>query len=181
MSGIEIIIIGFFLIIFFSIDMFIVFKVTGSISMIVGSSIFVLIGALLIYAGIVEEIIKKKINEHGIKCYGIVKRVLPTGEYSGDKEGGREIVQIVNPNTNLIEDIRNIIDYGRQKSPTNTYVLCKYYEKKIIILENLAAIEVPEKIKNLLIPAPKRKFESLEFSPDGNTVTIDGVEYEKIS
>lgn len=50
-----------------------------------------------------------------------------------------------------------------------------------MIQENLAPIEVPENIRALLIPAPKRKFDNLEFSQDGNTVTIDGIEYEKIS
>ena len=144
-------------------------------------AIFTITGGLLIFAGIAEKKLKKNINGHGFKCYGIVKRLMQNGEYSGDKEGGSTIVQIFNPNTNQIEDKKNIIDYGGQKSPTNTYVLCKCYKDSIMIQENLAPIEVPENIRTLLIPAPKRKFENLEFSQDGNTVTIDGIEYEKIS
>ena len=144
-------------------------------------AIFTITGGLLIFAGIAEKKLKKNINEHGFKCYGIVKRLMQNGEYSSDKEGGNIIVQIVNPNTNQIEDIKYYFDYNSQKTPTNTYVLCKCYKEHIIIQENLAPIEVPENIRALLIPAPKRKFENLEFSQDGNTVTIDGIEYEKIS
>ena len=143
--------------------------------------IFSFLGILLIVAGIAEIITRKNINEHGFKCYGIVKRLMQNGEYSSDKEGGNIIVQIVNPNTNQIEDIKYYFDYNSQKTPTNTYVLCKCYKEHIIIQENLAPIEVPENIRALLIPAPKRKFENLEFSQEGNTVTIDGIEYEKIS
>ena len=146
--------------------------------------LFEFIGLYLLIIGLKTIIKDKKTKKYGTQCYGIVRDIQHTGSYSNENPEYKAVVDIVNPKTNQIEKIEEIIGFDNSKYPINSYVLCKFYEGDVnferVIFEN----EVPGGIKRILVRNAQQKhpeYMDLEFSPDKEFVTIDGVKYKKIS
>ena len=143
--------------------------------------IFEFIGLYFLISGIKKIIKDKKTKKHGIQCYGIISEIQETGSYVNGSPEYKAILNIVNPETNQMETIEEIIGFHYNKYPINSYVLCKYYEGDINIEKIASEYEVPEYIKEYLVPVQQEpNYSNLEFSSDREYVTIDGIKYKKI-
>lgn len=142
-------------------------------------ALFEVIGLYLIISGLRQIIKDRKTKKYGIPCYGIVRDIQTTGSSVNDRPEYKAILDFVNPETNQLETIEEIIGFDDNKYPINSYVLCKYY-KGDINLENLVSEnETPGYIKEQLVPKQVPNNTNLEFSADREYVTIDGVQYKK--
>ena len=143
--------------------------------------IFAVIGLSMLISGLKKIIKNIKTKKHGIKCYGIVSGIRNTGSYANGNPEYKAILNIVNPETNQLETIEEIIGFDYNKYPINSYVLCKYYQGDINFENLISGDEIPGDIKKYLVPTQQEpSYFNLEFSDDREYVTIDGVQYKKI-
>lgn len=144
--------------------------------------VFEVVGLYMLISGLRKIVKDKKTKRNGIKCYAIVSDIQTTGSYVNDKPEYKATLNFVNPETNQLETIEEIIGFNYNKYPINSYVLCKYYQGDIN-LENLVfENEIPGDIKKHLVPNQQMtNYSNLEFSVDREYVTIDGVQYKKIN
>ena len=149
--------------------------------------IFEAVGIFLLTSGIKEIIRDKKTKKYGKMCYGIVRDIQNTGSYVNGNPEYQAVVEVKNPETSQIEKITEIIGFDRDKYPINSYVQCKYYEGDINIEKLASEYEVPIDITREILPIEQTSqvqqpnYMNLEFSPDREYVTIDGVQYKKVS
>ena len=144
--------------------------------------LFEAIGLYMLISGLRKIIKDIKTKMHGIKCYGIVSDIQVTGSYVNGKPEYKVILDFVNPETNQLETIEEIIGFNYNKYPIDSYVQCKYYQGDINLEDRVSENEIPEEIKKYLVSGQQEPNDSnLEFSADREYVTIDGVQYKKIS
>lgn len=142
--------------------------------------LFEVIGLYMIISGLRKVIKDRKTKNHGINCYGIVRDIKTTGASVNDQPEYRAILDFVNPETNQLETIEEIIGFDDSKYPIDSYVLCKYYQGDINIENLVSENEIPGGIKEYLAPSRQASnYSNLEFSADREYVTIDGVKYKK--
>ena len=163
-------------------------------------SVFIIIGIVLITKGAKKIIKDRKTSKYGIPCYCIVRNILNTGTYVNGHPEFKVIVDVVNPNTNQIEELEEIIGFNSNKYPINSYLACKYYEGDINIDRIASDNEVSDSYKRLLVqsqntvnnsyPQPGNMgygtgfnpgYTDISFSSDREYVTIDGVTYKKVN
>ena len=143
--------------------------------------IFEAIGLYMIISGLRKIIKDGKTKIHGVECYGIVDDIKPTGSYVNDRPEYKAIVNFINPETNKLETIEEIIGFYYDKYPVDSYVLCKYYKGDINFEKIVYDNEIPEEIKKYLVPSPKTSDHyDFEFSDDKEYVTINGIEYKRV-
>lgn len=143
--------------------------------------LFEVIGVFMIIRGLRKIIKDKKTKKHGINCYGIVNDIKVTGSYVNGNPEYKAIIEFVNPETNQLGSIEEIIGFDHNKYPINSYVLCKYYQGDINFENIVPENEIPGDIKKYLVPKQQvPNYFNLEFSDDREYVTIDGVKYKKI-
>ena len=142
--------------------------------------VFEVIGLYMLISGLRQIIKDRKTKKHGIKCYGIVRDIQTTGSYVNDKPEYKAILDFVNPETNQLETIEEILGFDYNKYPIDSYVLCKYYQGDINLENLVSENEIPGDIKKHLVPSQQMpNYTNLEFSADKEYVTIDGVQYKK--
>lgn len=142
---------------------------------------FEFVGLILIISGLKKIIKDSNTKKYGVRCYGIVNDIKPTGSYVNNKPEYKAILQIVNPETHHPEKIDEIIGLDYEKFPINSYVLCKYYQGDINIEKIISENEVPNDLVAYLTPTQQDipKYFDLEMSSDREYVTIDGVKYKR--
>ena len=154
-------------------------------------SIFLIVGVVLIVKGAKKVIKDSKTKKYGVPCYGIVQNISQTGAYVNERPEYKAILDIVNPNTNQIESIEEIVGFNYNKYPIGSYVYCKYYEGDINIENNIGINELPGSYKDMLKPINYTSnasntynnsmgYTDIVFSDDREYVTIDGVKYRKV-
>lgn len=142
--------------------------------------LFELIGLFLLISGLKKIIKDKKTKKYGIQCYGIIREINETGSYINNNPEYKALLQFVNPETYQVENIEEIIGLDYYKYSVNSYILCKYYQGDINLEKQVSDNEIPGDIKKRLDSLQKKINSSdLEFSSDGEYVTIDGVQYKK--
>lgn len=143
--------------------------------------LFEFIGLYLLVSGLKKIIKDKKTKKYGIQCYGIIREIQETGASVNDNPEYKAILHFLNPETNQIETIEEIIGLDYNKYPINSYILCKYYQGDINLENLISENEVPGAIKKYLVPAQQvSNYSNLEFSSDKEHVIIDGVKYKKM-
>lgn len=143
--------------------------------------LFEVIGLYMLISGLRKIIKDRKTKNHGIKCYGIVSDIQTTGSYVNGNPEYKAILDFVNPETNQLETIEEIIGFDYNEYPIDSYVLCKYYQGDINLENLVSENEIPGDIKKYLVTSQQvPNYSNLEFSADREYVTIDGVQYKKI-
>lgn len=139
------------------------------------------IGLYVLIRGLKKIIKDRKTKMYGAECYGKISEIQTTGAYANGKPEYKAILYFVNPETYRLETIEEIIGFNYNKYPIDSYVLCQYYQGDINLEKIVYENEIPENIKNILIPnqyIPNNH--NLKFSDDREYVIIDGVKYKKI-
>ena len=153
------------------------FALTGPFILIL---LFDVIGAYLIISGGVIIISNIKTKRKGVQCYGVVRGINAKYQVVGDRMEYKAIIQIVNPETNQLEDFEENIGSDCDKYPVYSGVLCKYYQGDVNIIKKIDISEIPDKVKKrLIIMQGNLNNGKVEFSPDGEYVTINGIKYKK--
>lgn len=143
--------------------------------------LFESIGFYMLISGLKKIVKDNKTKRYGMQCYGIISEIRETGSYVNNNPEYKATLYILNPETNQVETIEEIIGFDYNKYPINSYVLCKYYQGDINLENIISENEVPGGIKTYLVSAQKvLNYSSIEFSSDKEYVTIDGVQYKKI-
>jgi len=150
-------------------------------------SVFLIIGIVLIVKGAKQVIKDIKTKKYGIPCYGIVQNLQLTGSYINEQPEYKAILDIINPNTNQLEKVEEIVGLNPNKYPIGSYVQCKYYEGDINFERIVNPNEVSSSFREILKPNNYNNglntgsgFTDLEFSEDREYVTIDGVKYKRV-
>lgn len=73
--------------------------------------VFEVIGLYMLISGLRQIIKDRKTKKHGIICYGIVSDIQTTGSYVNGKPEYKAILDFVNPETNQLETIEEIIGF----------------------------------------------------------------------
>ena len=142
--------------------------------------VFEAIGLYMLIRGLRKIIKDEKTKKYGIPCYGIVNDIQGTGAYLNGKPEYKAVLNFVNPETNQVETIEEIIGFDYNKYPINSYIIGKYYQGDINIENLVSENEIPGDIKKYLVSNQNLfNYSSLEFSEDKEYVTIDGVQYKK--
>lgn len=143
--------------------------------------LFEFIGLYMLINGLKKVIKDNKTEKHGMQCYGIIRAIRETGAYVNNNPEYKAILHILNPETNQIETVEEVIGFDCDEYPINSYVLCKYYQGDVNFEDIISENEVPGGIQTCLRPVQqKSNHSSIEFSPDKEHVTIDGIQYKKI-
>ena len=143
--------------------------------------LFEVIGLYLLISGLRKLIKDWKTKNQGIQCYGIVRDIQVTGSYVNDKPEYKAVLDFVNPETNQLETIEEIIGFNYNKYPINSYILCKYYQGDINLENLISENEISGDIKSCLVPNQQvPNYSNIEFSADKEYVTIDGVKYKRV-
>ena len=151
-------------------------------------AVFLIVGIYLIVKGARQVIRDSKTKKYGIPCYGIVQNIKPTGVSINEQPEFKALLDIINPNTNQVENIEEVVGLNPNKYPIGSYVLCKYYEGDINFERIVQPSEISSSYRELLkpvnytsgVPNEFMSYTNLEFSPDREYVTIDGVKYKKV-
>lgn len=142
--------------------------------------VFELIGLCLMISGLKKVIKDKKTKRFGLLCYGIIHDIQETGAYVNNNPEYKVIMNVVNPETRQLQILEEVIGFNYDKYPINSYILCKYWQGDINLEKIISENEVPGDIKINLVPTPQvPNYSNLEFSPDREYVTIDGIQYKK--
>ncbi len=142
--------------------------------------VFDAIALYLIISGGKTVIQNIKTEKNGVQCYGVVREIKTTDFAVNDNPEYKATIQIVNPETNQLEDFEEVIGFNYKKYSVNSIVLCKYYQGDVNIIKKIDINEIPEETKKrLIIISNFSNSENVVFSPDGEYVTIDGVKYKK--
>ncbi|MBR1939521.1 hypothetical protein IJ847_02200 [Candidatus Saccharibacteria bacterium] len=153
--------------------------ITMNIVPLVTFAVFDLVGLVLMIFGLKKIIKDRKTEKYGLQCYGIVRRIEPTGASVNDNPEFKAVIDIVNPETMQVETVEEVIGFDHNKYPTNSYLLCKYYQGDINIKSIVSDSEVPESARQYLPVAEQGAGQNVEYSSDGEFVSIDGVLYRK--
>lgn len=116
-------------------------------------AIFVLfeyVGIYVLTRGLKTVIKDIKTKKYGIECYGIVSNIKPTGARANNNPEFKAIIDFINPETNEVDTLEEIIGFNYNKYPVYTYVLCKYYQGDINIEHSIPEDEVPSDIKKYI-------------------------------
>ena len=145
--------------------------------------LFVGVGIFLIVKGARKVIKDSKTKKYGLPCYGVIRNVQQTGAYINEQPEYKAILDIINPNTNTVEQIEEIIGFDYNKFPIGSFVMCKYYEGDINFEHKIEPGEVPSSFRDVLKPATYKSeigYNDIVFSDDREYVSIDGVKYKRI-
>lgn len=142
--------------------------------------LFEVVGLYMLISGLRKIIKDRKTKKYGIECYGIVRDIQATGTFVNGNPEYKAILNFVNPETNQLETIEEIIGFDSNKYPIDSYVLCKYYQSDINLENIVSENEISVDIKKYLAPSQHvPNYCNLEFSDDREYVIIDGVKYKK--
>jgi len=109
-------------------------------------------GIFAIIEGIYLPIINNKINKYGIPTYGIIK----SSFYMSEPPESLATIEVINPETNEIVKTKAYYEHKKYKDiPNNTYILCKYYKKHIVIDSIVSSDEISDSYKEILKPNNK--------------------------
>lgn len=145
--------------------------------------VFIIIGIVLIVKGAKKVIKDSKTKKYGIPCYGIIQNLQRTGAYVNEQPEYKAILDVINPNTNMVEKIEEIVGFNYNKFPIGSFVICKYYEGDINFEHKIEPSDVPSSYKEILKPVTYKSeisYNDIVFSEDREYVTIDGVKYKKV-
>lgn len=142
-------------------------------------SIPLLVGFIILINALMRYIKNKRTKDYGEECYGIITDIVGTGMTVNGESQLKPIIKFINPETNQLETCECIVGYDPGEYPMASYVQCKYL-KGTITIENIIFEEnIPENIREYIV-RDYVESSKIEFSPDREYVTIDGVEYKKI-
>ena len=113
-------------------------------------ALFELIGLYLMFKGLRQVIHDFKTKKYGIECYGLISDIRPTGARVNNNPEFKAIIDFVNPETNEVETLEEIIGFNYNKYPVYTYVLCKYYQGDLNIEHRVSDNEVPDYIRRYI-------------------------------
>ena len=134
----------------------------------------------MIISGLKKIIGDKKTKKYGLQCYGIVIAIQESGTYVNGNPEYKAILDFLNPETHQVQTLEEIVGFNYNKYPINSYVSCKYYQWDINLDNIVSENEIPVDIKKHLAPVPQApNYSSIEFSHDGEYVTIDWIQYKK--
>ena len=145
--------------------------------------LFVGVGIFLIVKGARKVIKDSKTKKYGIPCYGVIQNLQQTGAYINEQPEYKAILDVVNPNTNTVEQIEEIVGFNYNKFPIGSFVICKYYEGDINFEHKIEPSDVPSSYREVLKPVTYKSeigYSDIVFSDDREYVTIDGVKYKKV-
>ncbi len=145
--------------------------------------VFITIGIVLIVKGAKKVIKDSKTKKYGIPCYGIIQNLQRTGAYVNEQPEYKAILDVINPNTNMVEKIEEIVGFNYNKFPIGSFVICKYYEGDINFEHKIEPSDVPSSYKEILKPVTYKSeidYNDIVFSENREYVTIDGVKYKRI-
>ena len=77
--------------------------------------VFELIGLYMLISGLIKIIKNIRTKKHGIKCYGIVTDIQPTGSYVNGNPEYKAEVDFINPETNQLDTIEEIVGFNYDK------------------------------------------------------------------
>ena len=146
-------------------------------------TVFFIIGIVMIVQGIRKIIKDSKTKKLGIPCYGVIQKLQPTGTYINEQPEYKAVLDVINPNTNQLERIEEVVGFSYYKFPIGSYVMCKYYNGDINFENKIEPGEVPGNYKDKLKPIDYETdfgCPNFEFSEDREYVTIDGVKYKRV-
>ena len=146
-------------------------------------TVFFIIGIVIIVSGVKKLIKDSKTKKFGIPCYGRIQNLQPTGTYVNEQPEYKAILDVINPNTNQVERIEEVVGFNYYKFPIGSFVMCKYYNGDINFENKIEPGEVPGNYKDKLKPIDYETdfgCPNFEFSEDREYVTIDGVKYKRV-
>ncbi len=112
--------------------------------------LFEVVGIILLVSGAKQVIKDKKTSKYGIQCYGIVREVLPTGSYVNNRPEYKAVIEFVNPESQQVQTLEEIVGFDYNKFPVGYYVMCKYYEGDINLEYPVDESQAPEDVKKQL-------------------------------
>ena len=115
--------------------------------------ILFIIGIIIIISGIRKIIKDSKTKKLGIICYGVIKNLKQTGTYYNEEPEYKALIDVINPNTNQLEHIEEVVGFNYNKFPIGSFVMCKYYEGDINFEHKIEPSEVPSSYREILKPA----------------------------
>lgn len=154
-------------------------------------SIFVIIGICILVGSIRKFLKDSKTSKNGVLCYGIIKAVTRTGNYVNNRPELKAVLDIINPNTNQVEEVQEVIGFDPYKYAIGSYMICKYYEGDINFERKAEPGEITDSIKDRIKPGTyysegqglnpvETGYTDIEFSEDRMYVTIDGIKYKRV-
>ena len=154
-------------------------------------TLFVGVGIFLMVTGYKKVKKDKNTKKFGLPGYGIIRDIKPTGCYVNEQPEFKASVDIINPETNQLETIDEVVGFNYNKYPINSYVNIKYYQGDINFEGLVDKSQIPDSIKDSLkelnytseVSDPYNSFNehhNIVFSDDKEYVTIDGSKYKKI-
>lgn len=112
--------------------------------------IFEIAGLWMIYLGAKKVKRNRDTNKYGKSCYGIVVDVQTTGTYMNGNPEYKAIVDLINPETNEVETLEEVVGYDEDLYPIDSFVLCKYYQGDINFEKKVMDFDVPIEVRNKL-------------------------------
>ena len=112
--------------------------------------LFEVVGIFLLVSGAKQVIKDKKTSKYGIQCYGIIREILPTGSYVNNRPEYKAIIDFVNPESQQVQTLEEIVGFDYNKFPVGYYVMCKYYEGDINLEYPVDESQAPEDVKKQL-------------------------------
>jgi len=112
--------------------------------------LFEVVGIFLLVSGAKQVIKDKKTSKYGLQCYGIIREILQTGSYVNNRPEYKAIVEFINPESQQLQSVEEIIGFDYNKYPVGYYVMCKYYEGDINLEYPVDETQTPEDVKKLL-------------------------------
>ena len=149
----------------------------------IGSLLFTLLplifGFNLLIKAIKRHVKNIQAANYGEECYGRITEFRGTGATTNGKPQLKAVIKFLNPKTNQTEIGEYVIGYDPGEYSIGSYVLCKCYKGTIIIENTIFEENIPENIREYIVQYEVDS-SKVEFSSDGEYVTIDGDEYKKI-
>lgn len=128
--------------------------------------LFEVVGIILLVSGAKQVIKDKKTSKYGLQCYGIVRQILQTGSYVNNRPEYKAVIDFVNPESQQVQSIEEIIGFDYNKYPVNYYVMCKYYEGDINLEYPVDESQAPEDVKKVLAIAQPEELTYSAYSAD---------------
>lgn len=113
-------------------------------------ALFEFIGIFIFTRGLKKIIKDRKTQKYGTHCYGVISDIVQTGASVNGNPEYKAVIDFVNPNTQQLDTLEEIVGFNYNKYHINSYVLCKYYEGDVNIIDQISDAQVPEEYKNML-------------------------------
>lgn len=134
--------------------------------------LFEAIGIFMLVSGIKQILKDKKTSKYGIEAYGRILRIFPTGaSANGVPELQAEIGTYI-PDTGETREFTEITGF-KPLYDVGDYLLLKYYEDDVNIVQRLEKNEVPVHFLEIINSKYLTKI-------DKDIIEIDGVKYKRI-